>query len=122
MAEDGVPEKHAQRLLLAGRSNLLRLLKEGGMHLLGEADGRSGEERKGQMRLHLEDRLIGLDLYSKSREKPLMVPRRSQQEKICYEAFCLAVVERMNWGIGYSVYWGTSLESTAADQGRSDVI
>lgn len=76
MAEDGVPEKHAQRLLLAGRSNLLRLLKEGGMHLLGEADGRSGEERKGQMRLHLEDRLIGLDLYSKSREKPL----RSQGE------------------------------------------
>ena len=122
VAEDGVPEKHAQRLLLAGRSNLLRLLKEGGMHLLGEADGRSGEERKGQMRLHLEDHLIGLDLYSKSREKPLMVPRRSQQEKICYEAFCLAVVERMNWGIGYGVYWGTSLESTAADQGRSDVI
>ena len=30
--------------------------------------------------------------------------------------------ERMNWGIGYGVYWGTSLESTAADQSRSDVI
>lgn len=115
MAKDGVPEKHVQRLLLAGRCNLLVLLKEGRMSLLGEADGRSGEERKGQMRLHLEDHLIWLDLYSKSRGKPLVVPWRSQQEKICYEAFCLAVVEKRNWGVGYSVCWGTSLESMAAD-------
>lgn len=114
MAKDGVPEKHVQRLL-AGRCNLLGLLKEGGMSLLGEADGRSREERKGQMRLHLEDHLIWLDLYSKSRGKPLMVPWRSQQEKICYEAFCLAVVEKMNWGVEYSVCWETSLESMAAD-------
>ena len=88
----------------------------------GGADGRSAEERKGQMRLHLEDHLIWLDLYSKSRGKPLVVPWRSQQEKICYEAFCLAVVEKRNWGVGYSVCWGTSLESMAVDQSKSDVI
>lgn len=92
------------------------------MRLLGEADGRSREERKGQVKLYLEDHLIGLDLYSRSSGKPLIVPGRSQQEKICYEAFCLAVVEKMNWGVGYCVCWGTSLEGMAADQSRSDVI
>ena len=55
------------------------------MRLLGEADGRSREERKGQVKLYLEDHLIGLDLYSRSSGKPLIVPGRSQQEKICYE-------------------------------------
>lgn len=76
--------------------------------LLGEVGGRPGEGGKGQTRLCLDDHVIGLYLYSKSRGKPLMVLSRSQHEEICYEAFSLAVMEKMNWGVSCSVCWGAS--------------
>lgn len=50
-----------------------------------------------------------------------MVLSRSQHEEICYEAFSLAVMEKMNWGVSCSVCWGASWESIAVDQRRSVV-
>lgn len=64
--------------------------EDGLLKLLKEVNDEPREGGKHQTRLGFEKYVIGLGLYSKSGEKPLMLLSRIQHAEICYEVFSLA--------------------------------
>lgn len=67
-----------------------RRKEDGLLRLLKEVNDEPRGGGKGQTQLGFEKCVIGLGLYPKSREEPLVLLSRIQCEESCYEVFSLA--------------------------------
>lgn len=103
------------------KNSLLRLLKEGRMRLLGEADGRSEKKKGAGEATPWRPSYRVRSLFQEQWER-LIVPRRKSTGENLLWSILFGCGGEDELGVGYCVCWGTSLEGMAADQSRSDVI